>query len=1008
MLDEADQEQALEGKEGGVIVQEDEESVTVFQWPTLETPRPAVEIEQAEPEIAAPRRPWQRPFLQQRFVKRAAMLLSLFLWLSSSLLLWQNVNETHLYLYHIDAATGQTLAQQDLGAYQHITSLTNPILDQSSLLLGVSTQAGQQVLSLAGSGASWNVARQFSASSGRATLSVAPGHLLAIENAGGMQVFTGDGSVLWQVAEDAPSLGAHAFAPAFDTTTAYTIKSARGGIVAAYNLQNGAPRWTQRLDDTLNYAPPLLVAGEIVYVAGDHTVYALNRATGSLLWKADAPSRTLLFDQGSHPELIAVSASGLTAFDANTGAIDWTFHGQPPRSTGGSGDTLTPAQFYQAAMLPATHTLYATGIVWDTQQARQQTWLFAVDASTGALRWSQQVGTGFTSADAARIYTPFVDAAQGLVLVEQARADGSHSLSAFNAASGSQRWSKRFIAVSSSSPGLIQVANNNVSIFSAQTGAGMALRDGSLTPLLLILTIASLLALLLLWVLPARTWLSKMGGRLRLLPHYVMQPLKWLAHLWRFSRLLFALTTVAALISAGILTYTQMNRQQPYIEQVKGSNGATDWQHAVSVPTTLAGVDTGGALIVSSVGDHTFQLSALDSNGSRRWTLPSGEGTFSFPQIAMPAGTELAALSGPAALAYRYAPADPAYQNPLAHYFALYLLDSKTGRVLWQSVITRAGVSQDASVLGADPAFIYIATRSLQGNHVTQLMALDRASGTIAWRYFGPQEVAGPAPDYGALQAHGNFVYWQVENTVYALNTLSGQIEWREVIAEAHQNFAVLEEGQMTISNGVLVVRRSDLYHALDLMTGVEHWTVTGPGVDNPHTPGGIVATGHEIIFYGSGAIEAYDVTTHSILWQHADLVAVSDVAISPDGSLVYAVVFNNLDGGSNEQALIAFDVKTNLVHWTFQPDAQAQLIYAGSRIIYNARGMIYLATCLPGNAGTCSRQVLYGLNAQTGAVSWKLAGRQIYHIQLSQNGNSIIFQLNSSAWEDVKDIFKG
>ena len=1000
-----DNAEANEAGAVAVITETATRQVTPWQWPELETLQPASEVKQKRPLIAG--RAWLRPLLQRRAVKRATMLLSLFLLLTSSLLLWQNVNATQLYLYHIDPGSGQTLAQQDLGVYQDITSLSAPTLDSSSLLLGISTMqsAQQQVLSLSGAGTAWNVTRRFAAPPGRFTLSAAPGSLLALESSGGLQVVTGAGRVLWQALADAPALGAHAFAPAIDNTTVYTVKSARQGMVAAYDLHSGALRWTQQLDDTLNYAPPLLLAGDTLYVAGDHTIFALNRVSGILLWAAAAPARTLLFEQGSQPTLIAAGASGLRAFDAQSGALAWSLTGQPHLASTNS-DTLTAAQFYQAGIASTNNMLYATGIVWDVQQARQQLWLFAVDVSSGKVRWTERIGAGFSSADAGRVFAPFVDASQGLVLLEQAQADGSHTLSAFNTADGSLRWSTRFAAVSASAPALIQVASNTLSIFSAQTDAATALRSMSWTRLLLcILAFVSLLALVLLWILPVKVWRKRVASyRLRSLARSLRAPARGIVSLWRFSRLLFALTFVAASICAAILAYTQLSRQQPYVKQVEASSGKALWQRSLPYPATLAGADTQGGLLVTGAGDQTYQLSALTSASAPRWSIPSGEATFSFPGVATRPGTVLAALNGPASLAYRYAPDDPAYQNPLAHYFALDLLDSNTGLVLWQSDVVNAGASQDAVVLGADTQFIYVASRSLQGNSVAQLSAIDKASGSIAWRVFGPREQG--VPDYGALLTHGRFVYWQVNDVVYALDTQSGQIQWRTPVGEGIAAIVAPEEAQMAIGNGVLLLRRSDMYHALDLLNGAERWTLSGLGTDNAGAPGGIVATGSEFVLYGGGVIEAYNAATQSVLWKHDNLGGVSNVTISQDGSLVYAVIFNTLDGAIGEQSLVAFDVKINLIHWTFQPYTTAQLIYTGSNAIYGAQGMhgmLFVTTCQPGSSGNCNHQNLYALDGNTGSVRWTLQARQFSNAQLSQDGETLTFQTYSSAWENLK-----
>src|SRR5579859_2787660 len=70
--------------------------------PTLE--RAKVPDTPLPPPIVAP--PKARPRLRRRPLKRVAMLLALLVCLASSLLLWQNVNETHLYLYSINPGNG--------------------------------------------------------------------------------------------------------------------------------------------------------------------------------------------------------------------------------------------------------------------------------------------------------------------------------------------------------------------------------------------------------------------------------------------------------------------------------------------------------------------------------------------------------------------------------------------------------------------------------------------------------------------------------------------------------------------------------------------------------------------------------------------------------------------------------------------------------------------------------------------------------------------------------------
>ena len=491
------------------------------------------------------------------------------------------------------------------------------------------------------------------------------------------------------------------------------------------------------------------------------------------------------------------------------------------------------------------------------------------------------------------------------------------------------------------------------------------------------------------------------------MPHTLLMPFILTARLWRFSRLLFALTLVAVLMSAGILTYTRLNHAQQFLNQVEASNGSAQWQQALNTPATLTGADSQGSFVIATSGDHLSQLSALDSRGSSRWATFSSQGVFSLPAVSTQAGTLLVALSGFTSLNYHYAPDDAAYTHPLDHLFVLYLLDRSSGQVIWQSTVVRGGDLQESTVLGDDTRFIYVASRSIvRGNMVVQLIAVQKATGVIAWRIFGPRKQGTAVPDYGSLLTGERLIYWQANSTLYALDTQLGQIQWRSYIVEKDSTVSMLEDAQMAQNAGVLLVRRSDLYHALDLSTGNERWTLAGLGSDTAQTPGGIVATGNEFILYGDGTIEAIDAATQNVLWKHQNMVAVSDVTVSANGSLIYAVVSNNLDSGSQHQALVAFDVKTTTVHWTFQPDEQALFLYPGAGALHEARGMLFVTLCLPGNTTSCGHQTLYGLDGNTGTVQWKISANRISHTHVTPDGSVVVFQSSSSAWEALQARF--
>ncbi len=999
-------------------------TIAMFDVPPISMPAPiAIEIVGAGVEkggvgtLRSPSlTPAAPPAPSKRLPKWRVALALLVILALCSISLWHDVSDTHLYLYSINPLDGQVQAQQDLGAgYAETATLTNPVLLQSSLLVGLPQQ--QRILSLSGGGTAWNISRQVSAPLAHATLNVAPNHALVIAYAGGVQVLSPDGKLLWQARGDGPALGAHAFAPAFDDTTLYTVKDASGGVIAAYDLRSGTTRWSQRLDDSFAYAPPFLLYGNTLFAAGDHTIYALDRTGGRLLWKVSAPVRTLLIDSAEQPLLIAAGAAGLQAFDGRSGKVVWSFYGRPA-AAGGSA-SLTGAQFYQAAIPTTNDVVYATGITWNAQQAREQLWLYAVNASSGVMRWSEQISADFASVDAGRVLAPSVEATLGMLLLEVARGDGSHLLAAYNTSDGSLRWSTGLAGVTAFAPDLLQAEKTSINIFSVQADAGTALHNWSwLRLLMLAFSAASILLLLGLWLFPLENWPRRARAGLRAplrgLRTYFSQ-IRTSRRYSRRARLLVACCLIALLVGASFLTFLAISRPQQYLNAIDAGSGSTQWQHALDTPSTLSGAGDHESFVVMKTGSALSVLSALNGDGSRLWSTPASEGSYSLPPVQTAPGTLMVALSGPTSLPYVYAPGDPAYTQSLAHLFTLSLLDSATGRVLWQSSLVRAGEAQDTAVLASDAQYTYVASRSIPTSSqtgqaaVVQLIAVDTASGAIAWRLFGAREKGTTPPDFGALLPHGRLLYWQVDGAVYAIDTRLGQIQWRRPLAEDNATAVRLDETQMALSGNVLLVRRSDRYHALDAATGNQLWSASGLGPATALSPGGILATGGRFILYGNGTIEAIDASTQAVLWRHDDLANIPDAVLAADGSLVYAIVFDTQDGSTQRQVLVAFDVKDSSVRWTFQPSGQALFVYPGAPQLHSAHGMLYVTICLLQSASSrCDSQALYGINGATGAVAWKFATGQVSALQVSQHGSTIVFQTSSSPWENFKARFQG
>ncbi len=974
---------------------------------------PEVALAESKPAIAQQREPRRVPGKALAWVLLAVLI-------SSSFSLWRDLNDTYLYLYTLDPASGQTVAQQELGGgYQGDTAITNPVQATSSLVFGVQSSqpasgSKQQVFSLIGNNTSWKVKSQFSAPLEHGTLTLTPGKRLVVVHADGLEVMTTDRQMLWHMQGDEPTLGTHPFQPAFFGATLYTVKSASNGVVASFDLQSGAVRWTQKLDDTLRYAAPFLLYDNMLYIAGDHTLYALDRADGTLLWKAARPARTLLMFTNTQPLLLVVGPQGLAALNAFSGAVAWSYNGLPLNSQASTTEALVPAQFYQASIAGTNHVIYATGIVWDAEQVREQLWLFAVDAATGNVRWTERIGSDVTSADAGRIYAPSVDTTHGLVMLQQAQNDGQRVIAAYDTASGAKRWSVKLDGVTASAPGTLQVSNTALILLNTQSDRAAALHNWSPMRMLLIaLTGLSALWLLLLWMLPFQLWRKRLHNTLHAIRRYLVYPLQLMPGFWRHSRTVFASVLFVIVGLGGALLYGQLASPRYYLNQVATSSGSMQWQNGTNTPVQLAMADRQGSIVIRSAGTFMHQLASFSPGGTSQWTSFASEGGFSLPTVSTQPGTVLVALSGRTSSRYRFAPDDPAYAHPLDSLYALYLLDRQTGQIIWQNVIISPQGQQNSTVLAADAKFFYVASRATNSllpgiGPVVQLVAVDKTSGTIVWRIFGPS-VPGMVPmDYGSLLLRGRSIIWQVSNTIYKLDTTLGQIQWRKYIAENLPQASLGEEAQMAEAAGVILVARSDAYHALDLATGNERWVIASPGNDTAQIPRGVAAVNDIFLLYGGGTLQAVDPSDQHIIWSQKQLEDIQSLKVSDDGTLIYAILTNTQPGSPTTQVLAALDVKTGTARWTFQPFEQERFVNAQSGGFQYSNSMLYATVCSTAHQTACDHEVLYAINAATGDKEWNFEANSIYNVQVSAGGDIVAFQTNNSIWGNLIEYFEG
>lgn len=940
----------------------------------------------AEDPVLAPLEKRPLPKRDAGNLRRLVGLALLVVFLSSSLLFWQDVSAAHLYVSTLNLSNGAVLTRADYGSTDNGDTLIAPAAGQSNVFFGLAgsqpASPVQQVIELQQNGGQQT--GQFSAPLTHGTLSVTRQGNLVIESEHGLEVTTSGGQPLWSMTGNQPALGAHAFHPAFDSTTLYTVKSAATGLIAAYDLQYGALRWTAHINDTLNYAPPLLLDGSTLYVAGDHAIFALNSSDGSLLWAAPHAARTLLLSgNGAHQQLIAASADGLLALNTKDGSPLWSFYGQAGKMTAQGVLSLTPAQFYQASA--SGTTIFATGTAWKMPEIQPELWLYALDATTGNVRWSRQLASDST--DAGRVFTPLADSTHSLVLLEQETGSGTFAVAAYAASNGQPRWQTPFQGASAASPSLLLLPNNTLLFIAIQADSGAALSAMTLTRLLLLaMTLLSMFGLVLYLLFPRSI------RQTRLL--MVQQQLTPLWKTVRAKRPAWRPTIIALLlvvIAASTVGYAQLNQARGNVSLVDMHNGTTRWQPAV--PASTEALATGGQSSIFSVadGEHLRRVQAIDMAGAIRWQTFASAGTFSVPAVATPPGTLLLALNGHISQPATFAPPDPAYPAPDS-LLILSLLNRNTGHPLWQSAIVNPSDQQSAAVIGADAHFIYVA--SLQTNPpigssgaAIQLLAIDQTSGQISWRVSGPSEIPGMPRDNGTLLLQGRQIIWQVEGAVYAIDAQIGQIAWLRSFGNDNAHTLFQEEGQLAETNSLLLVARSQSIYAIDPASGNILWTTPVPGPSSAQSTGGLGLNGNMLLLYGNGQVQAIDLVSHHRIWTRTLPAAIHTLKVAASGKQIYVTLDgNNASGGQ----LMTLDSKTGATLWHFQLSGQTTF----NSDIIEEHNILLATLCIPATGSpVCAQEDIYALNATTGTASWQMTATNIANISISPDGSLLLLQ---------------
>lgn len=488
---------------------------------------------------------------------------------------------------------------------------------------------------------------------------------------------------------------------------------------------------------------------------------------------------------------------------------------------------------------------------------------------------------------------------------------------------------------------------------------------------------------------------------------YLITPLKVLQRLWRFSHILFIAIILIPLVGASTLEYRQLSHTQTNLYQLDALSGATLWQQTISSPLQTTLVDAQGSLLNQTVHGTMHQLVALDQRGATQWKTAASDDTNSFPVVS----------SQPNALLIAESTSNSSNTSTNSKYFqtlTLSLLNRETGQSIWHNAVVSAGQPQSAAILGSDSSSIYVALVQIPSlasktKPSVQLLAIAQATGAVTWRVQGPSVSDNQQYDTGQVVALGSQTIWQVAGVVYAINTVSGKISWKQPLHEDDTSTLPQEEMRMVTTNGLLLVGRRDFYHALNLTNGNEEWAIPSPGTfsDSPQNQAGLVVTNNILLLYGNGDVEAIEITNQHIIWSQKQLDGILSLHLSDDKTQVYVVLVDSIEGSGPAHSLVDLDMSDGAARWTFQPSDQMAFIPLQSDFMKYTHNAIFTNICLSSSQAPCTQPFLYALNPVTGNTLWKVQGNSISDIHLSADGQTLLLQRNTSPWLDLVNFFR-
>jgi outer membrane protein assembly factor BamB len=305
---------------------------------------------------------------------------------------------------------------------------------------------------------------------------------------------------------------------------------------------------------------------------------------------------------------------------------------------------------------------------------------------------------------------------------------------------------------------------------------------------------------------------------------------------------------------------------------------------------------------------------------------------------------------------------------------AIVSLDPATGDERWRVDIDESPWSNPV----IEDGIVYAGIGSLVSGR-SAVYALDAATGDQIWRSDITNSSLPATPVDGVALGGGRLYVNRADGVVLALDAATGEERWEVQLPKPQRGTPVFEDELVFITTGF---DGAEIY-ALQASTGGIAWMVEGP--QNP-TTGAAVLDGTLFVPF-DGALVAYDATTGVERWRAATGLRTADdpTGSSPglplvSGGTVY-VTSNGFSGSATE----AFDAATGAQQW-IAPVGE----FSGS-----APALVNSILIVGSDSGE-----LVGLDADTGAESWRVTVPKKVDIDLNQESPPLV----GNGWVFVND----